>query len=85
MRAVSMRHTVVPSAEREAFHRQATASRAHYSSSGCRYWLYQEDGLPGAYVEFFEAPDKETLQRAQRAAGPAATTTSRLYIEVELT
>ena len=83
-RAVSMRHTVVPSGEREGFHARARESRAHYSNAGCRYWLYEEGQMPGAYVEFFEASDKGTLERAHRSAQPLGHQSSRVYLEVEL-
>jgi hypothetical protein len=77
-----MRHTVVPSGDREAFRKRALASQAHYTGAGCRYWLYEEDDLPGAFVEFFEASDKETLARAH---GTSTQSPSRLYVEVDLT
>ena len=82
MRAVSMRHTVVPSGDRDAFRTRSREARTHYTSAGCRYWVYEEDDLHGAYVEFFEAPDKETLEKAHLTAKQPP---SRLYIEVDLT
>jgi len=83
-RAVSMRHTAVPSGDRDAFRVRARESREHYASAGCRYWLYEEDQLPGAFVEFFEASDQDTLQNAHRGARGAAHQSSRVYLEVEL-
>jgi hypothetical protein len=83
-RAVSMRHTVVPSADREDFRTRARESRAHYAKSGCRYWLYEEGQMPGAYVEFFEATDRETLARAHKSAHGAEHQSTRVYLEVEL-
>ncbi len=82
MRALSMRHTVVPASEREAFRTRARAARAHYTGAGCRYWVYEEDQLSDGYVEFFEAADKETLVRAH---GATSQPPSRLYLEVDLT
>ena len=84
-RAVSMRHTVVPTGNREEFRSRARESRSHYVNSGCRYWLYEEDQLPGAYVEFFEATDLETLERAHRSARGGPHASARVYVEVELT
>lgn len=84
-RAILMRHTIVPSGERDEFRTRARESRAHYAGAGCRYWLYEEDALPGAYVEFFEAADRETLVRAHRASRDAVHQTARQYIEVDLT
>ena len=77
-----MRHTVVPSADRAAFRERAREARTHYTGAGCRYWLYEEDNLPGAYVEFFEGSDKETLAQAHRSTKQPP---SRLYVEVDLT
>ena len=83
-RAVSMRHTMVPSADRDAFRDRARESRAHYAGAGCRYWLYEEDRLLGAYVEFFEASDQDTLVRAHRTAQGVPQQAARVFLEVEL-
>jgi hypothetical protein len=82
MRALAMRHTAVPTGEREAFRKRADAARSHYAQAGCKYWVFEDDELPGAYVEFFEAPDKATLVRAHSTSKHAP---SRLYVEVDLT
>lgn len=82
MRALSMRHTVVPSGERDAFRKRVHETRTHYAGAGCRYWVYEEEDLRGAYVEFFEAPDKETLAKAHDGSDQPA---PRLYVEVDLT
>jgi hypothetical protein len=83
-RAMSIRHTIVPSAERDEFRERAGRSLKHYSGVGCHYWLFEESALPGAYVEFFEAPDPETLQRAHSAAPQPILESARMYVEVEL-
>ena len=83
-RAISMRHTIVPSGDRDAFRLRAGETRAHYVGAGCRYWLYEEDVLPGAYVEFYEAADKATLAKAHQARPDQAHPGARLYVEVEL-
>ncbi|HEX7938905.1 MAG TPA: hypothetical protein VF483_07905 [Gemmatimonadaceae bacterium] len=77
-----MRHTVVPVADRDAFRKRASTTRAHYTGAGCRYWIYEEADLPGAYVEFFESSDKDALARAHAGADQPA---PRLYVEVDLT
>lgn len=83
-RAMSVRHTIVPSAEREEFRERAARSLQHYAGAGCHYWLFEESALPGAYVEFFEAPDPETLQRAHDVAPQPILESARMYVEVEL-
>jgi hypothetical protein len=80
-----MRQTVAPMADRNEFRERARRSRAHYTGSGCHYWLFEEPGLPGAYIEFFEAGDLDTLQRAHRSAPDPIADNARLYVEVELT
>jgi hypothetical protein len=83
-RAISMRHTIVPSRDKGAFRERASRIRAHYTSAGCHYWLFEEGSLPGAYVEFFEASDPDTLSRAHRGSPDPIIETARMYVEVEL-
>lgn len=83
-RAITMRHTIAPSPERDEFRERASRSRAHYSAAGCNYWLFEEATLPGAFVEFFEAPDPETLAKAHRTAPQPILESARMYVEVEL-
>ena len=83
-RALSIRHTVVPSADRDAFRERVRAVKSHYVAGGCHYWLFEEQSLPGAFVEFFEAPDPQTLSRAHRDAPNAVVDAARLYVEVDV-
>ena len=83
-RALAMRHTVAPAQNRDDFRARARQAHAHYASAGCHYWLFEESGLPGAFVEFFEASDPDTLQRAHRGAPEPVSETARVYVEVEL-
>ena len=83
-RAISMRQTIVPLAERDEFRERARRSLAHYTAKGCRYWLLEEASLPGAYAEFFEAGDRETLLAAHKDAPQPVLESARMYIEVEL-
>jgi hypothetical protein len=82
MRALSMRHTVVPTADREAFRGRAREIRDHCKKAGCNYWLFEESDLPGAYVEFFEAPSPPALENAHKTS---AHPPSRVYVEIDLT
>ena len=70
--------------EREESRARAGAIRSHYTAAGCTYWLFEESVMAGAYVEFFEAPDKETLTRAHRSLAEPLIERSRLYVQVEL-
>ena len=79
-----MRHTNVPAAQRAEFRARARRSHQHYTGRGCHYWLFEESQRPGAYVEFFEAQDRDTLERAHDDAPVPAAESARLYVEVEL-
>jgi hypothetical protein len=83
-RAISMRPTIVPLNDRDEFLQRARRTLAHYSDKGCHYWLFEEATLPGAYVEFFEANDRDVLVRAHREAPQPVLDSARLYVEVEL-
>jgi hypothetical protein len=84
-RAISMRQTVVPTGDRDEFLERAGRARTHYSGRGCQYWLFEEATLPGAYVEFFEASDRNTLLAAHSDAPQPILESARMYVEVELT
>ena len=38
--------------------------RTHFQSRGCQYWVFEDADLPGAYIEFAEAADANTLEAA---------------------
>ena len=83
-RAISMRQTIVPSSERGEFRDRARQSKSHYAGRGCNYWLFEEASLPGAYLEFFEAKDREALRQAHRDAPEPVLESARMYLEVDL-
>ena len=82
---MSFRQTIVTSAERDEFRELARRARKHYDGRGCHYWLFEEASLPGAYVEFFEAKDRDALLAAHRDAPQPILDSARMYVEVELT
>ena len=43
-------------------------AKRHYAQANCRYWVFEEAALPGAFLEFCEAPDAQTLARAHASA-----------------
>ncbi len=83
-RVLSLRHTVVTPAHRNVFHDRAGRLRAHYAGRRCRYWLFEDETQPGAYVEFFEAGDRRVLENAHASAPDAGDTPKRTYVEIEL-
>jgi hypothetical protein len=63
-RALTLNRTVVPAPDRERFLTRARVLRTHFQSRGCQYWVFEDADLPGAYIEFAEAADANTLEAA---------------------
>jgi hypothetical protein len=55
----------------------------HYERARCRFWLFEETDLPGAYIEFVEASDTATLAAAVDGAPHAYSEAVRIYQQVE--
>ena len=83
-RALTVQRTLVTPPERKKFAEKLKRNRAHYAQANCRYWVFEEAGLPGAFLEFCEAPDAETLARAHASAPERMLDPARIYHEVEL-
>lgn len=83
-RALTIQRTLVTPRDRENFAVRLERKHAYYKQAGCRYWVFEEAGLPGAFLEFFEAPDSATLERAHAAAPERVLDPARIYREVEL-
>jgi len=83
-RALTIQRTLVTPPERERFHEKLRRKQAYYANANCRFWAFEEAGLPGAFLEFFEAADPETLARAHAAAPEPVLDPNRVYTEVEL-
>lgn len=83
-RALTIQRTLVTPPDRERFHEKLRRKRAYYASANCRFWVFEEAGLPGAFLEFFEAPDAATLASAHAGAPDQVLDPNRVYVEVEL-
>lgn len=83
-RALTIQRTLVTPPERKNFAEKLKRTREHYSQANCRYWVFEETGLPGAFLEFYEAPDAQTLARAHAASPDRILDPARIYHEVEL-
>ena len=83
-RALSVQRTLVTPGEREKFFERMQRKQQHYSRLKCHFWVFEEASLPGAFLEFVEAPDADTLARAHAAAPDPALDPARIYREVEL-
>ncbi len=82
-RALTLQRTLVPRGDRERFFERMERKRAYYTKANCRFWVFEEAALPGAFLEFFEASDTETLARAHAGAPEHVLDAARVYTEVE--
>jgi hypothetical protein len=83
-RALTVQRTLVTPQERKKFAEKLKRNREYYAAANCRYWVFEEASLPGAFLEFYEAPDHQTLARAHAGAPEPVLDPARIYHEVEL-
>jgi hypothetical protein len=83
-RSLVMQRTIVTPGERDRFFERARQRRTHYASQRCRYWLFEESELSGAFIEFAESDDPAVLVAALAGAPEPIIDPARLYQEVEL-
>ena len=83
-RALTVQRTLVTPQERKKFAEKLKRNREYYAQAYCRYWVFEEASLPGAFLEFCEAPDHQTLARAHASAPEPMLDPARIYHEVEL-
>lgn len=84
-RALSMQRSIVPAGDRAKYFEKLRARKEHYLAAGCKFWVFEEAALAGAFIEFSEAPDAATLAAAHAASPGSVLDPARIYIEVELT
>ena len=83
-RRMTIQRTTVPSVEREKYFERLRASKAHYAQAKCRFWVFEESALPGAFVEFTEADDETSLINAHASAPHRVLDPARIYHELEI-
>jgi hypothetical protein len=83
-KALTIQRSTVPSAERANYTKRLRALRSHYEGANCRFWVFEEMSLPGAFIEFTEADDEETLTTAHASAPHKTLDPTRVYQEVKL-
>ena len=83
-RHLSIQRTTVPNGEREKYFERLRATKAHYAGANCRFWVFEESRLPGAFVEFTEADDETSLTNAHATAPHRILDAARIYHEVEI-
>jgi hypothetical protein len=83
-RALVMQRSIVPPGDRKEYLAGLRDKQAYYARVNCRFWAFEEAGLPGAFLEFIEGPDVATLAAAQSRAPEPPRDPGRIYQEVEL-
>jgi hypothetical protein len=83
-KALTIQRTLVPKAEREKYFERLRRKRDHYTAAKCRFWVFEEASLPGAFIEFYEADDPEILVQAHGAAPDRILDLNRVYLQVEI-
>lgn len=82
-RALTIQRTLVTPPDRERFQERLRRKAEYYGKANCRFWVFEEAGLPGAFLEFFEAADAATLSKAHAGAPESVLDPNRIYQEVE--
>ena len=82
-RALTIGRSKVARHERDAYFAGLRQRRDRLNAAACNFWVYEDPGDPGLFVEFTEAPDAETLV-AGRAAISESETGAPILTEVEL-
>ena len=83
-RALTVSRTTIPASERTRYLERLKARAAHYGRANCRFSVYEESGLRGAFVEFTEADDAATLSAAHASAPEPILDSARIYHQLEL-
>lgn len=83
-RSLVMKRTIVPLPDRARYMEKLRKRQAYYTSAGCNFWVFEEAALNGAFIEFTEAPDRDTLQSALAGATDLVLDANRIYQEISL-
>jgi hypothetical protein len=83
-RALTIQRSIIPASERTKQLERLKAKRDHYRGHKCRYWVFEEAAVHGAFLEFVEADSAEQLTAAHASAADAPIDATRVYIEVEI-
>ena len=83
-RVLTIKRTVVPQGERKKYLARLSVRRDYYKRAGCSFWVFEEAGLTGAFIEFTEAADAGVLSAAHADAPDLVFDPGRVYKEVEI-
>jgi hypothetical protein len=83
-RVLTIQRTTVPASERQKYFERLAQISSHYAAANCRFRVYEEHSLPGAFIEFVEADDETTLTVANANAPHRILDPGRVYHEREI-
>ena len=83
-RALVFHRTIVPAPNRARYLEALARRKAHFERNGCKFWVFEEAGLPGAFIEFMESGDRAALRTAIEQAPEAPLDANRVYLEVPI-
>lgn len=83
-RTLTIQRSIIPLPERKKYLQQLREQQAYFTAAQCRYWVFEETDLAGAFIEFVEAADAATLGKALAGAPHQVVDAARIYQEVEL-
>jgi hypothetical protein len=83
-RALTIHRSAIPSRDRARYLDELKVRAAHYKAARCRFWVFEEQSLPGAFMEFIEADDPQTLADAHRNAPGRLLDSMKIYQQVEI-
>jgi hypothetical protein len=82
-RALTIERSKVARHERDAYFAGLRQRRDRLKAAACNFWVYEDPGEPGLFIEFTEARDADTLV-AGRAVVSEAEDSAPILTEVEL-
>jgi nucleotide-binding universal stress UspA family protein len=83
-RAVTIHKTLIEDAQRAQYLEHLRHRREHFARANCNFWVFEEAGRPGSFVEFAEAKDADALVKATAGAPGVTAGIARVYQEVEI-
>jgi hypothetical protein len=82
-RALTIVRSKVSRHERDSYFAGLRDRRDRLRAAQCNFWVYEDPGDPGLFIEFTEARDADTLVAAH-AAVTDSETTAPILTEVDL-
>lgn len=83
-RTMTIQRSTVPRGDRPQYFERLRERKSHYTAANCRFWIFEEVSLPGAFIEFTEADNPTILAVAHANAPHRILDSARIYQEVDV-